>query len=119
MIGDKKMKNMFKIVIAGAVAASIGAVVSVVIKKIVKRDCIEDCDACCEEQCPPPRSRREILTEDFDVPALREEAKSLGVKRVWRMKKADLIDAIISAETTEEDIDTEYIDIECSDDLTV
>ena len=117
MIGDLKMKNMFKLVIAGAVAASIGAVVSVVIKKIVKRDSVE-CEDCCAD-CPPPRSRREILNEDFDVPALREEAKSLGIKRVWRMKKADLIDAIVSAETTEEDVDCEYVDIECTEDLKV
>ena len=110
----------FKFVIAGAVAASVGAIAAVVIKKITsKTDASSKCDCC--DSCPdcdchdviPERTRREILTDDFDVPALREEAKSLGIKRVWRMKKSDLIDAIISAE---EDCDDEYVELFADED---
>ena len=113
------MKNAFKFVIAGAAAASIGALAAVIIKKITKKVCYEDvCDECdvhcadCDCEVCNPRSRRQILNEDFDVPALREEAKALGIKRVWRMKKADLVDAIVAAE---DDTDDDYIEIECSD----
>ena len=101
------MKNMFKFIIAGACAASIGAVAAVIIKKIVKHK--NDVDAECVDEYCENRSRREILSTDFDVPALREEAKALGVKRIWRMKKADLIDAIIAAE--DESDDDDYIEI--------
>ena len=119
------MKKNTKFIIFGAIAAVSGLVVGLCAKKLLKKAtkvvealdedesnlCLSDCDECpMHDECDAEGNRcmsAEEFYMTFSVPELRDEARTLGIKNIWRMTKSELINAIVNHTVAVDESDIE------------